>query len=286
MPFIGFARDAHQNERANMRKIDIHCHTTRSALRNTIPTSATLEAIEEQMRRHKIDYTVVLATYFPKEGKGISNYRLLHWLQGKPGFKLFGSLDFQHYYAAGLRELTELAEEGHLSGIKIYAGYQKIDFASKYFQSVAKLAQQYHLPMMFHGGFIQCHEDDVQLAVSPKQFSQIAHHFSEVPMIISHLAWPFVRELIELVLSYDNIFTDMSGMLDSFKMPHTLPACVQGLKHFLEACGPGRLLFGTDFPIQTHADSIQLVELAMTDFSEADRELVYYGNAKNILNIG
>lgn len=266
-----------------MRKIDIHCHTTRSQLQEIVPASATLSTIESAMRLYNIEYTIVLATYFPKEGRGISNYRMLHWIQNKPAFKLFGSLDFQHYFSTGLRELAELAEAGCLHGIKIYSGYQDIDYDSDKFKRIAKLAEQYQLPMMFHGGFQQCHESDIKLAVSPQLIASVAKKFPHVPVIISHLAWPFVQELIEAVLLFDNIYADMSGMLDSYKTPHTLPECVEGLKEYLGACGPKRLLFGTDFPIQTHADSVQLIELSMSDYAERDRKDVYYNNAARLL---
>ncbi len=268
-----------------MKKIDIHCHTTRSHLESVVPQSATLDAIEQEMKNYDIDITVVLATYFPKEGRGVNNYRLLHWLNGNPSFKLFGSLDFQNYFSTGLRELSELADEGHLHGIKIYSGYQNIDYSSDKFKQLVKMAESYKLPLMFHGGFLQCHEDDVKLAFSPKQIANIAHQFPHVPIIISHLAWPFVQELIDVASQFQNIFSDMSGMLDSYKTPHTMPQCVEGLKRYLGACGPKRLLFGTDFPVQTHLDSIKLIELAMSHYSDQDKEHVYYNNAKQLLRI-
>lgn len=266
-----------------MRKIDIHCHTTCSQLREIIPTSATISAIENEMNRYNIECTIVLATYFPKEGRGISNYRMLHWIHNKPTFKLFGSLDFQHYFATGLRELAELAEANYLQGIKIYSGYQEIDYDSEQFACIGNLAQQSQLPIMFHGGFQQCHESDITLAVSPKLIAQVAKKFPYIPIIISHLAWPFVQELIDVTLQFDNVYSDMSGMLDSFKTPHTLPECVEGIKKFLGACGPKRLLFGTDFPIQTHADSIKLIEQSMSDYQDEDRKDVYYNNAARLL---
>jgi predicted TIM-barrel fold metal-dependent hydrolase len=266
-----------------MRKIDIHCHTTRAQLQGIIPSSATLSVIESEMRIYDIEYTIVLASYFPKKDHGICNYRMLHWIHNKPAFKLFGSLDFQYYFSTGMRELTELAEEGHLYGIKIYSGYQHLDYDSDKFIRIGKLAEQYHLPIMFHGGFQQGHGSNLTLAVSPQLISQVAKKLPQVPIIISHLAWPFVQELIAASLQFDNLYTDMSGMLDSYKTPHTLPQCVEGLKQYLEACGPKKLLFGTDFPIQTHTDSIQLIELAMSDYSDLDRKDVYYNNAATLL---
>ena len=77
---------------------------------------------------------------------------------------------------------------------------------------------------------------------------------------------------IAAVLAHQYLFAVMSGMLDSYKTINTMPACIEGIKRFLGNCGPERLLFGTDFPVQTHADFIQLIESAMIDFSNKDRE--------------
>lgn len=266
-----------------MKKIDIHCHTTRAQLRNIIPINATIETIESEMIKHHIEKTVLLATYFPKDGKGISNYRLLHWIRNNSKFCLFGSLDFQNYFYSGLKELSELAEENFLYGIKVYSGYQKIDYSSQQFHQLAKLAEHYQLPLMFHGGYLQCHETDLSCAINPKLLENIVKSFPSNKFIISHLAWPFIDDLISMILRYDNILTDMSGMLDSYKTKHTFGACVEGLKKFLGNCGPSKLMFGTDFPIQTHADSIQLVESAMNDYSEIDKKRVYYDNANALL---
>ena len=266
-----------------MRKIDIHCHTTLSALRETVPSSARIEEIEKNMKLHDIEATVVLASYYPAHGKGISNFRLLHWIREKPRFLLFGSLDFQYFFPSGYKELVELAEGRYLRGIKIYSGYQKIDFCSEKVSKVLELAEAHRLPVMFHGGFIQGKETDLDFAFSPGHLSTLLDRFPEVSFVVSHLAWPHVDLLIELVKKHPNLQADMSGMLDSFKTPSTFSDCAAGIRKYLDACGPKRLLFGTDFPIQTHEHSVRLVEEAMTGFSDREKRSVYYENAKSIL---
>ena len=134
-----------------MKKIDIHCHTTNRKVEKVMPASATIEAVIEKMKEYDIEKTVLLASYFPHRSSGISNFRLLHWLQNrnnKDKFYFFGSLDFEHYFNQGINELRELAESDRLDGIKIYTGYQKIDLDSSKFSEIVNLAKKYHLPMM------------------------------------------------------------------------------------------------------------------------------------------
>ncbi|MFA5084627.1 MAG: hypothetical protein WC475_04620, partial [Candidatus Paceibacterota bacterium] len=110
-----------------MKKIDFHCHTTNRMLESG---DATIGAILKKMEKFEIEKSVLLATYFPHKGSGISNFRLLDWIGGRKELCLFGSLDFKNYFYQGLNELNELAERGDLKGIKIYTCYQDIDLKS------------------------------------------------------------------------------------------------------------------------------------------------------------
>ena len=146
-----------------MKKIDMHCHTSKRMLQDTCSSSASLETITELMQKHEIEKTVLLATYFPHKSSGVSNFRLLNWISTyqqyqsaiQEGDKLimFGSLDFEHYFYQGFNELEELAQQRKIHGIKIYTCYQNIDLQGEKLKRVAQLAQLYQLPMMFHCGY-------------------------------------------------------------------------------------------------------------------------------------
>lgn len=279
-----------------MRKIDIHCHTTKRKIRNLIPKDASLETIEKEMNKHDIEKTVLLATYFSHRGTGVSNFRLLDWKMNyyfseyaKYGlrdheFIFFGSLDFEHFFNQGFSELEELAERTSVDGIKIYTSYQHINLGSDNFKRVLELARQHKLPLMFHVGYTHTgiqKNHFVAGEVKPKDLEFIAQNGQVI--IISHLAKPFTDDLIEVVKRNPTIYSDMSGLIDSYDERHEIPAAIDLIKRFLGECGPQRLLFGTDFPVQTHKDSICLIEQAMREYSRTDKENVYYNNANNIL---
>lgn len=288
-----------------MYKIDIHCHTTNRPLPNCVSPDASLDAIAAHMSQYTIVRTVLLATYFPRQGTGISNYRLFHWIQRRPEFAMFGSLDFEHFFLQGLNELEELATQGHIKGIKIYTAYQQIDFRSDAFQRVAQLAHNTALPLMFHGGvsydvwkalggmqnvlaLADIPPDKLPPAARegykrPHDFEWLARAFPMVNIIVSHLCKPFFTEMIAVLKRNTNLFTDMSGIFDSrLDAAHRAQAVAQ-VRRFVVECGPEKLLFGTDFPVQTHADSVYFVEEAMQDFAAYDREQVYFENACRII---
>ena len=118
-----------------MKKIDIHCHTTKRKLKDMIIEDASLDVLMNEMYKHDIEKTVVLATYFPHKQSGISNFRLANWIYNNPKFVMFGSLDFEHYFYQGYNELEEMADKKMIKGIKIYTGYQEINLGSDKFES-------------------------------------------------------------------------------------------------------------------------------------------------------
>ena len=261
------------------RKIDIHCHTTNRRLRGLAVESATLDDILANMHSYDIEETFLLATYFPQKHSGISNFRLFNWIDGVSELAMFGSLDFEHYFFQGYNELEELAAEGKIRGIKIYTCYQNIDLLGEKMGMVKMLAARYKLPLMFHGG--DAHKENKIARVSPLEIEQCIRGYAH-PVIISHLANPYLDELIDVVRRNSHVYSDSSGLLNSIHRAE-IPGCIEMLKRYVGECGPERLLFGTDFPLQTHADSVMMVEEALEGYSAVDKQKVYYENARRLL---
>jgi predicted TIM-barrel fold metal-dependent hydrolase len=258
-------------------KIDIHCHTTDRLLRHTVDPDASLDTIESKMEEFGIEKTVLLATYFPRKGTGISNFRLLRWIENNPKFVMFGSFDFGNFYQ-GLNELNELLEEGLIKGVKVYLGYQNFD-GTKLLQ-ILKLCQLHGAPIMFHTGNCVGLGYDVSI---PYEIEAAISCYPEVSFIFSHLSNPNVKEVVELCSRYPNAYSDMSGLISSKKDQDYIPTAIELTKTFYRFCGAKKLLFGTDFPVQTHSDSILILEQAVQN--KEDLRDIYYNNAKRLLKL-
>jgi predicted TIM-barrel fold metal-dependent hydrolase len=273
-------------------KIDIHCHVTNRKVRNTFYESAFLDTLLNEMDQYNIEKTVLLATYFPHKTSGISNYRLLRWIEksGSPErFLMFGSLDFEHYFRQGYNELVELSEQKLIQGIKIYTCYQEIDLKSKEFKSIVELAAKHKLPMMFHTGYSYASQrkygrDTVATPQSAATLKFLAEENPEVTFIFSHMSKPFFHEITEVCSSCPNVLTDMSGLIDSMYDADEKPICVEEIKTFFRKCGPSQLLFGTDFPVQTVSDSVEFIQRAFKDDS-ITKGYVFKKNAERILRL-
>ena len=270
-----------------MKKIDIHCHTTNRKLSDMLVEDASLDSLMGEMYNHDVEKTVVLATYFPHKQSGISNFRLANWINNNPKFVMFGSLDFEHYFYQGYNELEEMADRKMIKGIKIYTGYQEIELESDNFEKVVDLAREYSLPLMFHCGYSYASmrkygKIAITKVLCPGDIEPVACDNRDVNFILSHLGKPSFDKLRQVVKENSNVYTDISGIIDSKYHAHEIPMCVDQIKSILYEAGPKKLLFGTDFPVQTHEHSIRFIEESMDKFSLDDKQDVYYNNALRV----
>ncbi len=267
-----------------MKKIDIHCHTTNKIPTHVLPVSASIDAIVAQMEKYDIERTILLPTYFPRKGTGISNFRLFDRIRDHPQLSMFGSLDFGTYFQRDYDELEELAQREVIKGIKVYSGYQTIDFTSGHFNKVLKLARAHALPIMFHCGYTYDRGNDFLPAdAHPKVLETIAKENPDIAFIAAHLALPYIDDIIEIVRNNPNVYADSSGLINSRSNRPEIPQCIGKIRKFLDACGVDHLIFGTDFPVQTHKDSVFLIEKAMRGYPDADKRKVYYDNSRRLL---
>jgi predicted TIM-barrel fold metal-dependent hydrolase len=285
--------------------IDIHAHTSNNELWELHTKSATIADLEALAVRYDVSTIVLMATYFPFKGTGLRNRELLKRIDGKPLFKIFGSLDVMNDFAGGLEELRQLAEQQLLAGIKLYPGYQDFHCADPKIFPLYELAEQYDLPVTFHGGELHgccshrdrangryqcavCHIEQLQDRSRPESMRGAIETFPQVRFIVSHLANPYFAELRRLMADCPNVYTDISGQFVSGRPSEDTSeyrtVLQQEIRQFLELPdGINRLLFGTDFPIQSYADSISLVRFL--GLSSDDEQKIFSGNARNLLNL-
>jgi uncharacterized protein len=283
--------------------IDFHCHTTNSQLRNLHENKPTIERIEKLAEIYGIKKVVVLATCFPFKGSGLGNKVLLERVKDKDLFIVFGTLDAMNKYEEGMIELIELYEAGLISGIKLYPGYQ--DFSMKKIHSLLHFSEFYDIPIMFHSGELhhccpkdrrekrkllcggECRIDQLGHLAHPENMEEIVASFPSVTFILSHLGNPYFEATRKIMKKYHNVHTDISGQFvtgSDEDTPEYKMEIVSEIKEFIALeNGIDRVLFGTDFPIQSHVDSIALVKALK--LSQADEEKIFWKNAAKILKL-
>lgn len=267
-----------------MNKIDMHCHVSNRFIQDVVDGDATINNLLIYMKKHNIEKTILLATYFPHKGSGISNFRLYDWIKNYEEFSMFGSLDFEYYFMQGYNELEEMLNRKLIKGIKIYTCYQNID--EDRLKRVCGLANYNKVPIMFHTGYSysswrKYKKITVATPYSAASLVSLIEKFPDVNFILSHLSKPFFNEIIMVCKKFSNVYTDMSGLIDSIEGEDEIPLCIDQIRMFLDHCSHKQLLFGTDFPVQTHEHSIKFIE--SLGLSNNIRKDIYYNNAVKLL---
>jgi len=286
-------------------RIDIHAHTSDHPLWGLHVQRAAIPDLHLLARRYGVEKIVLMATYFPFKGSGLHNRELLERMGKDPLFLMFASLDVMNDLDGGLKELEELAAGDLISGIKLYPGYQDFHPSDRRVYPVYTLAARYGLPVMFHTGELHhccpkqerdagrgrcgtvCWVDKLQHLARPRQMERPVKDFPHARFILSHLGNPYFEELRELMAESRNVYTDISGQFLSASEEDT-PNYREELRvemcRFLELDrGIDRMLFGTDFPIQSYGDSVELVKAL--GLSGAEEAKIFRENARDLLGL-
>lgn len=85
----------------------------------------------------------------------------------------------------------------------------------------------------------------------PSHLDDVALYFPELRIVASHTGWPWVQELIALAWKHPNLYIGAGA--------HAPKYWDATLIQFLNSRGQGKVLWGTDFPVVTHAESLKQV---------------------------
>jgi predicted TIM-barrel fold metal-dependent hydrolase len=225
--------------------IDHHYHLSNKNLQEDIID------MKKNIKKYNIKKIITMATYFPKRKSGLSNYRLFKHIEKIPEVFMLASLDFEHYYYQHINELLELMTEEKVIGLKIYSGYQKIDFKSKEFKDIIEIGK--NKIIMFHTGY--CHI--MKYSFNPMELEEILKEYKDTKFILAHLSNPFSNEIIYLLNTYQNVYTDVSGLIETER---DINNASEYLNKIIEKIkDKNKILFGTDFPVQNYEDSFEIL---------------------------
>ncbi len=99
----------------------------------------------------------------------------------------------------------------------------------------------------------------------PILLDDVALYFPELRLVAAHTGWPWVEELIALAWKHPNVYIAVSG--------HAPKYWDKSLVHFMNSRGIGKVMWGTDYPLILHEESLtQIEELGLKP--EAKRALL------------
>jgi predicted TIM-barrel fold metal-dependent hydrolase len=115
---------------------------------------------------------------------------------------------------------------------------------------IYELAERHNLPILFHQGASPVREAPLKYA-HPLLMDEIATRFPELRIVMAHLGHPWQRETIVTIRKHPHVYADISA---TFYRPWSF---YEGLRLATEWGALEKLLFGSDFPIATPAETIE-----------------------------
>ena len=159
-----------------------------------------------------------------------------------------GFLSIHPEVDGALDELERARADLGLKGIKLGPNYQVFDPLGEPALRVYALAERHGLPVLFHQGASPVREAPLRYA-HPLLMDEIAIRFPELRVVMAHLGHPWQRETIVTIRKHPHVFADVSA---TFYRPWSF---YEGLRLATEWNVLDKLLFGSDFPIATPAET-------------------------------
>jgi L-fuconolactonase len=116
----------------------------------------------------------------------------------------------------------------------------------------------------------------------------------ELPVVVDHAAKPTLKsgvsrewfDDIAAVAKHPDVCCKLSGLVTEARPEWTAGDLVPVVDHLLQTFGPGRLIWGSDWPVLTLAGTYsqwwETVQTLLSSLSEADREAILGGNAERL----
>ena len=205
------------------------------------------------------------------------------------------SLADQHQFIAGVVGWVDLTDSGMAEDLEVFIANPKFKGVRHLVESEPMedwLAQ----PEVIRGlQTLEKHEVSYDLLVHTrhlKHVKTVAEACPELRLVVDHVAKPPISsgELAEWadalreVAVYPNVSCKLSGLvteanLTSWRVEDLRPFVEQALGFF----GPGRMMFGSDWPVcllaASYAQVFETFELLLGELSNEERAMIFGGNA-------
>lgn len=203
------------------------------------------------------------------------------------GIFSFGCMypDFEDWHG----ELGRIARAG-LKGIKIHPVYQGVDIDDKRYLNILCRAGELGLIVLMHAGLdVSFHGADGGQAL-PEKILRAVRSVGPVTLILAHMGgwrcWDEAEELLSGTGAYIDTALSIGSMTPNgdgyYRTPDELAMLsVDGATRLIRRFGADRVLFGTDSPWSSQADTLRTIQAL--PLTEDEKAAILYGNAARLL---
>jgi uncharacterized protein len=186
-----------------------------------------------------------------------------------------------------VKAAIELAEKNkkEVKAFKIRLGYVKAPAEDPVFNRLYDYAESEKVPVLFHTGDTAFSTGDLVLS-HPLTLDRLANKREELTIVLCHFGNPWFEDVAELIYKHPNVYADISGLItpsDAYadKFAEWLAKKISEAIYY--AGGAEKIIFGTDYPVTTHSETIALV--TKLEVEEVDKEKILWRNAERVFRI-
>jgi uncharacterized protein len=188
---------------------------------------------------------------------------------------------------AAVEDAVRLADgrRGLVKGFKVWLGYRRVFARDEVFRPLYDYAEEHKLPVLFHTGDTASSTGSLAHA-HPLTLDEVANEREDLRIVVCHVGNPWILDTAELLYKHSNVYADISGLVVggggySREYMRMLAQRISEAVYF--AGGAEKLIFGTDYPVETHENGLALV--SMLKVTQADKEKILWRNASRLYSI-
>lgn len=271
------------------RVIDAHVHLSENRDDALVPfaqkngLSYTREELLDTMRKHDVQQGLLLSPPLNRK-TCLPNETIIQLCKKCDG--LLSPVITVEPTAKQVKVAVRLAEENkrEVKAFKVRLGYVKARADSPVFDPLYSYAESKSLPVLFHTGDTAFSTGDLALS-HPLTLDRLANKREELPIVLCHFGNPWLDDVAELIYKHPNVYADTSGLITPSdyhgKYSGWVARRISEAVYF--AGNADKILFGTDYPVSTHSDSLDLIR--RLDVDERDKEKILSGNAMRVFHL-
>ena len=194
----------------------------------------------------------------------------------RPNLSVLGTACIPTLDGGMVAKLDSLAAAGRIVGVKLYPGFEEFYPNDEVCLPIYEVCLTHNMPVLFHAGETM-DEPWRDRYNRPERVAELAERLPDLKVIIAHFCQPHIAVCRDALLTHPNLHADISGMAH----PSVVDRCgreeIAGVLLEVASSDPGKLLFGTDWPLCDVGDHLGLVD--SLPIPRADKSMILSGNA-------
>lgn len=271
-----------------LKKVDAHIHILPDVVHEANPDSddvwvyADLNKYHSMMDALNIEKAVIMplndpwlmSMEFTISDVHKNLYKMKQRYPGK--FYAFADIDTRNVPAVSVEAICKAIDEYSLDGIKIHPNNTGVALDSEYNQAIFTFAQEHNVPVAIHS-----YPDSADDPGAAMRIVKVLEQYPKLTVIISHMGAYQWEQLLPT-----RAYMDISAIL-----PDYVRTCgIRKTSEIMRKFGADRLIFASDYPDNRLLQPEEIYDsyfdiLGQMDFTQAEAEMIAYGNIEKILSI-